>query len=61
MLAILIDAISVVLDIIVITVWYPNDKDELRGVRLRQNEKYFVNNSSEQFSAVMAIFNLIFR
>lgn len=60
-LAILIDAISIVLDIIVITVWYPNDKDELRGVRLRQNEKYFVNNSSEQFSAVMAIFNLIFR
>lgn len=44
LLALVIDCISVVLDIIVLAVWYPHEAK-----------------SSEQFSAVMAIFNLIFR
>ena len=43
-LALVIDCLSVILDIIVLAVWYPHEAK-----------------SSEQFSAVMAIFNLIFR
>lgn len=43
-LSLLIDIVSILLDIIVLAVWYPHEAK-----------------SSEQFSAVMAIFNLIFR
>lgn len=43
-LSLIIDVVSIVLDIIVLAVFYPHDAK-----------------SSEQFSAVMAIFNLIFR
>jgi len=43
-----IDVVSILLDIVVLAIWYPHDS------KVR-------NNSSEQFSAVMAIFNLIFR
>ena len=43
-LSLVIDIVSILLDIIVLAVWYPHEAK-----------------SSEQFSAVMAIFNLIFR
>ena len=43
-----IDVVSILLDIVVLAIWYPHNSKVL-------------NNSSEQFSAVMAIFNLIFR
>merc|ERR1712029_602849 len=51
-LSLAIDVVSILLDIVVLAIWYPHQYP---------HQDRIINSSSEQFSAVMAIFNLIFR
>ena len=51
-LSLAINVVSILLDIVILAIWYPHH--DPHDPRTRYS-------SSEQFSAVMAIFNLIFR